>query len=204
MAHYLNDVAARAGKGIKVWLVEAKAVRVDGSAWAPIFDVVAEPSAFTEEVAGNVSGYERSAGLEEVLAAYSSETLRGAASALAAQLVERGLKLYPTVRGGKHLLAFFAPGPSAGGFRSVLTSYSDGRIYISFSAYSGKNSGIAIPALTSEEFVRTTVERFSLTSGYSPAGWLTPDRVQLVLDLADTVIGAYKEALDLGPDPSFG
>jgi hypothetical protein len=37
-------------RGISVWLVEAKAVRIEGSPWAPLFTAVVEPNAFTASV----------------------------------------------------------------------------------------------------------------------------------------------------------
>jgi hypothetical protein len=196
VAHYLNDIAARAGRGVKVWLVEARAIRVDDSPWAPLFTVVAEPNAFTPEVAGNVGGYERLVGVDEVLASYESDRLRQATADLVDSWRQRGLKLYAVVRGGKPLVTFVAPGPAASGSRTVLTSYPDGRIYVSFSAFQGKNSGIAIPALSTDEFIATTSERFRLANGYSAPGWFTPDKVPEVLAFADAVVAAYQTALE--------
>lgn len=206
VAHYLNDVAARAGKGIKVWLVEASAVRVDGSAWAPVFTVVAEPSAFTQEVAGNVAQYERMVPLEDVLGAYENDALRGAAAALVQTWVERGLKFYPVLRGGKYLISFYAPGPATSGLRSVVTSYPDGRLYVPFGAYQGKNTGIAVASLATDEFAAVTSKELGLTNGYTRVGWFTEDHVDAVLLLCDTVICAYQEALDdsaVGEEPAY-
>lgn len=194
VAHYLNDVAARAGRGVKVWLVEARAIRVDDSPWAPVFTVVAEPNTFTQEVAGNVGGYERLVDVDEVLASYESDFLRQAAADLVGSWRQRGLKHYAVIRGGKPLLSFFAPGPASGGSRSVLTAYPDGRLFVPFGAYQGTNSGIAIPALSSEEFVAEISERFGLTKGRTAVGWFTPERVSDVLEFADLVIDAYQAA----------
>lgn len=57
VADYLNETArtAERGKGVSVWLVEAKAVRVDQSDWAPLFTVVTSPNAFLAEVAAESS-----------------------------------------------------------------------------------------------------------------------------------------------------
>lgn len=83
--------------------------------------------------------------------------------------------------------------------RTVVTVYADGRIYVSLSAFSGKNSGYPIPLLASDEFVQTTSQRLTLTKGYSPPGWLSLERVPLVLEFAETVVAAYQAAL---PPPS--
>ncbi|AYF98987.1 hypothetical protein [Protaetiibacter intestinalis] len=195
VAHYLNDLAARAGKGIKVWLVEAKAIRVDDSAWAPVFEVVAEPSKFVQEVAGRVAGYERRVGLDEVLSAFPGER-RAAAVALVDAWKARNLPVPAAIiRGGTPLLSFGARGPSSSGWRTVFTAFADGRIYVSFSAFSGKNSGYPIPVLASDDFIEAVSKRLALTKGYSAVDWLTPERVPLLLDFADTVVSAYQAAL---------
>src|SRR5882724_1087850 len=51
VAQYLNEQAELdAERGIAVWLVEAKAVRIDSSRWAPLFSAVVEPNTFTARV----------------------------------------------------------------------------------------------------------------------------------------------------------
>ncbi len=41
LAEYLNDLAeVDPERGIKVWLVEAKAVRIAAGRWAPLFNAV--------------------------------------------------------------------------------------------------------------------------------------------------------------------
>jgi hypothetical protein len=48
VAQYLNEMAELdSARGIAVWLVEAKAVRIGDSQWAPLFTAVVEPNAFT-------------------------------------------------------------------------------------------------------------------------------------------------------------
>lgn len=51
----------------------------------------------------------------------------------------------------------------------------------------------------SDKFAASVTRNFELTKGYSPAGWFTPDRVPQVLEFAETVAAAYREAL---ADPS--
>src|SRR3954452_7010354 len=51
VAQYLNELAELdSERGIAVWLVEAKAVRIECSAWAPLFTAVVEPNEFTATV----------------------------------------------------------------------------------------------------------------------------------------------------------
>lgn len=51
LAGYLNRMAELdSTNGISVWLVEAKAVRIAGSPWAPLFTTVVEPNTFTTVV----------------------------------------------------------------------------------------------------------------------------------------------------------
>ena len=51
VAQYLNELAEHdLERGVSVWLVEAKAVRIGDSAWAPLFTAVVEPNEFTATV----------------------------------------------------------------------------------------------------------------------------------------------------------
>jgi hypothetical protein len=51
VADYLNALAEHdAELGIVVWLVEARAVRIGDSPWAPLFTAVAAPNNFTRSV----------------------------------------------------------------------------------------------------------------------------------------------------------
>lgn len=200
VAHYLNDVAARAGRGVKIWLVEAKAIKVDESAWAPVFTVVAEPNAFTQEVARNVGSYERTVSVDEVLESFPDDSLRQAATSLVEYWRARGLKIFSVMRSGNPVLNFLAPGPAASGSRSVISAFSDGRLYVPFGAYQGLNSGIAVPPLATDEFRDETTSKFELNkNGYSAAGWFTPERVPEVTSFADFVIDAYRDALPISP-----
>jgi len=195
VVHYLNKVAAHAGGGIKVWLVEARAVRVDDGPWAPVFAVVAEPSVFTQAVAASVATYERIVPLDDVLAAYESADLRRAVERLVDHWDRAGNKLQPYLRGGKYMLGFWAPGPAASRLRAVVTAYPDGRLSVPFSAYQGRNSGIAIESLSDEPFVDDVSAKFELRNGYTPVGWFTEDRVPAVIAFCDEVAGAYLAAL---------
>jgi hypothetical protein len=51
VAQYLNELAEHdPQRGIAVWLVEAKAVRIEDSPWAPLFSTVVEPNSFAAAV----------------------------------------------------------------------------------------------------------------------------------------------------------
>src|SRR5258708_21246400 len=51
VAQYLNELSEHdQERGIAVWLVEAKAVRIADSPWAPLFSTVVEPNSFTARV----------------------------------------------------------------------------------------------------------------------------------------------------------
>ncbi len=207
VANYLNDVAAHAGKGIKVWLVEAQAVRVNDSPWAPVFTVVAEPIPLIEKVASGLPGYERAATVESVLDSYQDVELRDAATALASAWLAEGLKLFTVLRGGKHVMSLMAPGPAASGARVVITAYPDGKLSVPFGAYEGKNSGRPIFSLATDDFKNAVSAEFGLDrSGYTSQGWFTPARLDDVLDFCRTVRDAYRVALDdeLSQPPAFG
>ena len=45
-----------------------------------------------------------------------------------------------------------AAGPATSGVRTVIAIFNDGRVLVPFSSYAGVNSGIAIPALTTQAF----------------------------------------------------
>jgi hypothetical protein len=198
VAAYLNDVAAHAGKGIKVWLVEARAIKVDDSPWAPVFTVVAQPIPLVEAVTSRLSR-EHVVSLDEVLSAYSDDDLRKAAGELAARWRADGFKIQTFARGPNYALVLVAPGPASSRGRVVLTAYPDGRISIPFLAYEGLNSGHLIARLSGAEFREVVSNQFGLnSSGYSESGWLRPAKLEELLEFARDVRDAYRSALDDG------
>lgn len=57
VAQYLNELAEHdSERGIAVWLVEARAVRIANSPWAPLFTAVVEPNSFTATVEAEKQG----------------------------------------------------------------------------------------------------------------------------------------------------
>jgi hypothetical protein len=195
LAIYLNELAELATKrGIAVWLVEAKAVRIENSSWAPLFDVVVEPNDFIKTVEQAKRSQLPMPSIDEIWAQFDSPTVLDAAQ----QVVKRWLAMGHRRRLGTTYVTLEAAGPSTNGFRAVLRIYSDGQIAVPFSAYTGKNSGISIASLTTPEFRSAASARFGLTEAggnRTPAGWLTPERVDDLLKFCTEVAAAYADAL---------
>lgn len=177
VAHYLNDVAARAGEGgIKIWLVEAKAIRVNDGPWAPIFTAVAEPSQYVEDVA-RATRQRRAVPLSELLDQIADAGVRSGCESFIARCQAGPLRLRSTGTA----LGVWAAGPSTGGERVVVSISPSGAVMVPFGAYAGTNAGIPIPPLDSKEFQDATAARLQLRRtkafGTSPDGWLTVEHV---------------------------
>jgi hypothetical protein len=72
VAQCLNEMAELdTDRGISVWLVEAKAVRIENSPWAPLFTAVVEPNAFTA-IIEQAKQHENLGSLEDFWAQFSS------------------------------------------------------------------------------------------------------------------------------------
>jgi hypothetical protein len=182
--------------GIGLWLVEARAVRIAGSPWAPLFTAVVSPNEFTATVEQDKkSGGARN--LAELLDACETSQIRDAVRAIADGWSRAGHALW--FYGYASLAALAARGPARNGQRSVLTLYSDGRVMVPFGAYSGQNTGIPIPSLATDEFRVRANELFGFTTASTQPrtapGWLSPDRVEAVLAFANEVAHAYQEVL---------
>jgi hypothetical protein len=191
VAHYLNHIAARAGEGgIKIWLVEAKAIRVNQGPWAPIFTAVAEPSAFVEAVARD-SRHRRSVPIADLLDQIPDPAVRSGFDSFIVLCDAGPLRLKSTGTA----LGVWAAGPSTGGERAVVSIYPTGAVMVPFGAYAGTNTGTAIPPLDSIEFQDGTVARLHLRRtkafGTSPDGWLTAERADELHAFCLEVAGAY-------------
>lgn len=191
VADYLNGLAEHdAERGIAVWLIEAKAVRIGESPWAPLFTAVAEPNAFTSTVE-QVKRVENLSTDEELWEQFSDPTLRSAAR----EVLEKWLAAGYRRRLGPNYAVLQAPGPAQGGIRSVITIYVDGRVLVPFAAYAGANSGIPIAALTTDEFRAQADALFGFSGAERTArtapGWLTPDRTEQLLKFCFDVADAY-------------
>ena len=200
VAQYLNELAeSDRERGIAVWLVEAKAVRIADSPWAPLFSTVVEPNAFTTSVEQAKQATGRLASLEEFWATYSSPALLSAAQ----DVVERWAAAGHRRRLGPDHVVLEAKGPATSGIRTVVAIYADGRAFVPFSSYAGQNSGIPIAKLTTAEFRATADALFGFSGSELQArtgpGWLTPATSQAFVDFALDVAAAYREALTEAP-----
>lgn len=194
VAQYLNDLAEYdTSRGIAVWLVEAKAVRIGDSPWAPLFTAVVEPNAFTTvvEQKRQVDGVGKE---QQFWEAFGDAGTRSAVEQVLATWLDEG---YRRRVEATHLV-LEAAGPAASGVRTVVVLYPDGRVMVPFSSYAGVNSGIPIPTLTMDDFRAYADELFAFTPGQKQArnapGWLQPERVGQLLEFARRVAKEYGAA----------
>ena len=178
VAQYLNELAEYdSERGVAVWLVEARAVRIDDSRWAPMFSPVVEPNAFTarvEEAKQNEAAPLPS--LDAFWEQFDSPQALEAARTVVTEWIRSGRKR----RLGPNHVVLEAAGPSKSGVRTVVAIYSDGRVLVPFSSYAGQNSGIPIEALTTHEFRAAADQLFGFSGSERQArtapGWLIPGR----------------------------
>ncbi|MGH3491719.1 MAG: hypothetical protein ACRDQ1_00605 [Sciscionella sp.] len=198
VAQYLNEMAEHdVERGIGVWLVEGRAVRIAGSAWAPLFTPVVSPNQFTATVEQAKSTEVVARTLAEFLEICEAPEVRSAVEQIAEQWTKLGHHLW--FYGYGSILALAARGPSKGGERSVLSLYGDGRVMVPFGAYAGQNTGISVPDLTTAEFRAKADQIFGFTGSSSQprtsVGWLNTERIEAVLAFASEVARAYQQAL---------
>lgn len=197
VAQYLNELAEHdSQRGIAVWLVEVKAVRIEDSAWAPLFSTVVEPNSFAAAVERAKQSESPLGSLDDFWEQFSSsETL-----AAAQHVLDRWLASGHRLRLGPNHVALEAAGPSAGGVRTVVAIYSDGRVMVPFSSYAGQNTGIPIDALTTEMFRSSADALFDFNGSESQArtlpAWLTLEAAEPLLQFCEQVAAAYFAALD--------
>lgn len=198
VAQYLNELAEHdLERGVSIWLVEAKAVRIDDSAWAPLFTAVVEPNEFTAtvELAKQTSGVLKR--VDDFWELFGSPELWQTAQQLHGRWVDAGYRQ----RLGPNHMVLEAEGPSTGGFRTVATIYPDGRVMVPFSSYGGANSGIPIDALTTAEFRSAADGLFGFAGTEQMArttpGWLSSSTLEAMWTFCKQVAEAYAAALDL-------
>lgn len=150
VARYLNDLTEHdPERGIAVWLVEAKAVRIANSPWAPLFQAVVAPNTFTAQVE-QAKQAERALTVDDFLALCESPKIREGMR----QIMERWQKLGYVLWRYPHMIGLAAKGPAKNGARGVITLYPNGSVLVPLGAYAGQNTGIPIAALSSPEFRR--------------------------------------------------
>jgi hypothetical protein len=197
VADYLNGLAEHdPEQGIAIWLVEAKAVRIDQSRWAPLFLTVSEPNQFTALIEEQMQA-QRFSTPGAFLTACTSQDVRTAAGVVLAAWTGDGQRL----RLEHDHVVLEARGPAKSGWRTVIVLFTDGRVFVPFSSYAGTNSGIPIPALVGAEFraAADTLFGFSGTEkhGRTQTGWLTPQRAGQTLTFAEQVASAYADHLNV-------
>lgn len=196
VAQYLNEMAEHdPERGIAVWLVEAKAVRIEDSAWAPLFTTVVEPNSFTANVELVKQTESPLRTLDDFWAQFAAPLALDAARHVVSTWLSSGHR----TRLGPNHIVLEAVGPSKSGVRTVVAVYSDGRVLVPFGSYAGQNSGIAIVPLTTDAFRSAANVLFGFNGSERQArtapGWLTPDTAQPLLQLCDDVAHAYAEAM---------
>jgi hypothetical protein len=201
LAQYLNEMAELdPTRGVRVWLVEAKAVRIDDSSWAPLFSAVVEPNSFTATVEqSKQQGHPGS--VENFLGQIESPTIQSACSTILDAWREPSHRRRPA---RNNAVILEARGPSVNGYRTVIALYGDGRVMVPFGSYDGQNSGIPIPGLTTPEFRRYADQLFGFNGSEkqarTPPGWLTIDRAGPLLDFCVRVAGEYTAAMSTASD----
>lgn len=200
LAQYLNEMAEHdADRGVSVWLVEAKAVQIAGSPWAPLFTAVVEPNAFTANVEQAKQSEAPLQSLDEFWESFDSDSTLSAAREVVGAWATAGYRR----RLGPNHIVLQAKGPSKNGLRTVVAIYSDGRILVPFSSYAGENSGISIDPLTTNEFRSAADALFGFTGSERQArttpGWLAPANAHHLLQFCTRVAEAYKAALESEP-----
>jgi hypothetical protein len=197
LAQYLNEMAEHdPERGIAIWLVEAKAVRIADSPWAPLFSTVVEPNSFTANVEQAKQSESPPASLEEFWGQFALPATRDAAERVVSEWLAWGHRK----RLGPNHVVLEARGPSKNGYRAVVAIYSDGRIFVPFGAYEGLNTGIPIHDLTTDAF-RSRANALFGFDGSAPQArtapaWLTTSTAEPLIDFCREVADAYAAALN--------
>jgi hypothetical protein len=197
LAEYLNGLAETSSTdAVAIWLVEAKAVRIGGSPWAPLFTAVVEPNWFVREI-NRSARQARFGGLNELWAAFESAECRAAAEAVLEQWEAAGHQWVLRQNG----IALRACGPSTSGYRPIALMYSDGSISVNFRSFSGGKRGnrTEVAELTAPEFRARAIELFGFSDTErwprTTERWLIPARVDEFLKFCLEVATAFSDAL---------
>jgi hypothetical protein len=119
VAQYLNELGElEPTKGIAVWLVEAKAIRIGDSPWAPLFAAVVEPNRFTASIEEAKQRERRLPTADAFWAQFTEPALLKAAQAVISAWEDRGRRW----RLGPDHVVLMGVGPAA---RRLAQRYSD-------------------------------------------------------------------------------
>jgi hypothetical protein len=196
LAQYLNDMAELdQQRGVAVWLVEVKAVRINDSPWAPLFSTAVEPNSFTATIEQAKMSDAPLASLDAFWEQFQSSEVLSAAKTVVERWQQSGYRR----RLGPNHVVLEAPGPSVSGVRTVVAIYSDGRVMVPFGAYAGQNAGIAIEPLVADRFRSSADTLFGFNGterlARTAPGWLQPGRVDDLVHFCRSVAEAYAHAL---------
>lgn len=179
-----------------MWLVEARAVRIGNSPWAPLFEAVVKPNTFTATVEQSKQAEPRLQSLDEFWQQFESTECREAAAIVVEAWQGEGRRR----RLGPNHVVLEAKGPSKNGWRTVAALYSDGRVLVPFSAYEGTNSGIPIDALTTDAFRARANTLFGFDGSERHArtapDWLTSANAEPLLAFCTLVADEYSAVLN--------
>jgi len=197
VALYLNDLAELdVDRGIAIWLVAVQAVRIEQSAWAPLFTTVVEPNTFTARVEQAKQTEPRPNTVGDFWEQFKDPSTLAAAKKVVSDWKVLGHRW----RLGPNHIVLMAEGPSVNGLRTVVAVYSDGRVLVPFGSYGGQNSGIAIQPLMTQQFRTSTDALFGFAGSERQArtgpGWLTPERAEPLVRFCQAVAAAYAAASD--------
>jgi hypothetical protein len=197
VAHYLNELRDNdPERGVAVWLVEAKVVRIDDSAWAPLFLPVVSPNKFNADVALEQAKIRRRMDRKDFDETFESKERRKVVGAM--------LDDWNTPD-RRHRIMAYPPqavlesrGPGVGGWRTVIGIYPDGKVAVPFGSYKGLRNGYAIDALATKEFRARANSLFGFDGSEVEAktapDWLTAARLSSLKNFADEVATSYFEA----------
>lgn len=116
LARYLNELADHnPERGIAAWLIEARAVWIENSPWASLFDAVDEPSAFTSTIE-QAKQKERLTSIEQYWQQLEDPDTLTASQQVLAGWVDAGYR----TRLARNHVVLKAPGPWTGGIRTVV------------------------------------------------------------------------------------
>jgi hypothetical protein len=197
VAHYLNELCDHdPERGVAVWLVEAKAVRVDGGAWAPLFLPVVSPNEFTAAVTQEQVTVRRRLDRKDFDALFESVERRAAVAELLIEWDNSDRKHRITAHPPQVVLE--SRGPGVGGWRSVIGVYPDGKVAVPLGSYKGLRNGHAIPALATDTFRAKANALFGFdgteVEAKTQEGWLTEKSLAGLKDFAGEVAGEYLKA----------
>lgn len=198
VANYLNELRDNdPERGVAVWLVEAKAVRIGESPWAPLFQTVVSPNSFTAAVELERSSSRRRLAQGDFEAAFASED--------GLKIAQEILKWWTGPDRRYRIMAnpvqavLESRGPGIGGWRSVIGFYPNGQVAIPLASYKGLNAGIGVEALSTDAFRTRANAIFGLkgteVQARTSIGWLTMERSADLKAFCNEVADAYLKAM---------